>query len=68
MFQNKTLPSASESYDKEGQDALVKSIEDSLFELSTTVESVSFGKSTAISLYSKRELLLIPKLGIESIT
>jgi|TARA_S200002703_G_scaffold75414_2_gene65035 hypothetical protein len=68
MVQNKTLPSAADTYDKEEQDALVKALEDSLFEISTSLENVSFGKSSAISLYSKRELLLIPKLGIESIT
>lgn len=68
MAENKPLPSPAGVYSKEAQDNLVRSIEDYFYQISSDIENVSFGKSTAISLYSKRELLLIPSLGIETIS
>ena len=68
MAESKPLPTPSEDYNKKDQDILINSLEDFLYNLSNEIDSVSFGKNTSISLYSKRELMILPKLGIESIT
>ena len=68
MAESKPLPTPSENYNKKDQDILINSLEDFLYQLSNEIDSVSFGKNTSISLYSKRELMILPKLGIESIT
>ena len=68
MAESKPLPTPSEDYNKKDQDILINSLEDFLYQLSNEIDSVSFGKNTSISLYSKRELMILPKLGIESIT
>lgn len=62
-----SLKDAPKEYDQERERIFRRELETYLLQLSQEVNSISFGNNTASSLYSKRESLLIPAVGVKTI-
>ena len=61
------LDNAPSEYGAQGESLFRKTLEEYLFRLSSDVSNIESGQGTAFSLSSKRAMLLMADLGVETI-